>query len=232
MTTTKACADNNQTLELFTIILNNLNSPFQIWQGFTKLLQAIEHKQYEFGDVAGEFTVQDERAPDGYAKWELSISQCLTNSKSFPEETSTIPIEGKLTTNPLVWLPSATRYLEIENLRDPHELNSTFVELEPITTDDDILFLSAKACDMNAYRLPRLPLDAPDNSALSLYIFYDKQTEELSLSAEVWLDLWLPRRFDGSNNEPWSEVNFDYLKNAFKDISEELNCEFESFVFS
>ncbi|NEQ45460.1 MAG: hypothetical protein F6K00_18735 [Leptolyngbya sp. SIOISBB] len=230
MTTTKACADKNQTLELFTIILNNLNSPFQIWQGFTKLLQAIEQKQHEFGNVAGEFTIQDDRTPDGYAKWELSISQYLTNLKSFSEEAYTIPIEGKLTTNPLVWLPSSTRYLEIENLRDPHESNSAFVELKPMKTDDDTLSASPTAYDLNAYRLPRLPLDAPDNSALSLYIFYDKLTEELSLSAEIWLDLWLPRRFDGSNNEPWAEVNFDYLKSAFKNISEDLNCEFESFI--
>jgi hypothetical protein len=81
---------------------------------------------------------------------------------------------------------------------------------------------------LQPYRIPQLPMRSPGGSALSMHIFYDVEAHELSLSAETWLDLWSPRRFDGTANEYWAQTNRSWLQDLFRNIAQEVDGELDT----
>lgn len=220
VTTIKSFSDIEQSRELFVVTLTGLKSPQQVWQGVDNLLSAVQQKMAFFGCAIGELVVQDDRAPDGYARWTLNLSNEPVSFTHLPSNAPVVLAEGRLATRPLIWTSDVVSHLQVQNLRDPHDIYDICVALQAIEFSDWNHLLKEPNTTLNAYRIPQISLSAADDSALNLYLFYDDQAHELSLSIEALLDLWLPQRFDGSDCYAWAKINYQHLHEIIESIAQ------------
>ena len=227
MSTVKAFVDENQSGELLTVYLTDFSSPADVWAGACKLLRAVVARHQAFGTMAGEITVHDPQAPDGYARWLLSLPDALAKLCTLPEDTGVLPHEGALGTRPLVWLPETTRHLELDDLGNPKGAVDTTFALQRLDPEVETGLPRPQDYSLYPFRIPQVFTASPGGSALSLYLYYDSEERELALSVESWLDLWSDIRYDGEANAAWADINYRWLVDLFDDIAQETGAEVE-----
>lgn len=227
MSTIKAFADENQSGELLAVYLTDFSSPDHVWAGMCKLLTAVVKRREAFGPMAGELTVHDPRAPDGYARWLLNLPDAVEKLCAAQQGSGILPHEGALGTRPLIWLPESVTHLELDDLGKPPGTLDTTVALQRLAPEVETGLPRCQDSALYPYRVPQVFTTSPGGSALSLYLYYDSEQQELALSAESWLDLWSETRFDGEANVAWADVNHRWLVDLFDEIAEETGAELE-----
>lgn len=133
-------------------------------------------------------------------------------------------MEGALGTRPLVWLPEDTEQIVFQDLLDPYEGSAVTLGLRKV---DPAPAVAGSVGGDAAFRLPQLPTDGLNQSGLSLQLFFDSESGELSLSFETWLDLWSATRYDGSANEQWATRNRDWMLQLIREVAQEVGGELE-----